>query len=329
MFLRKTTIRRPLTHALLLLTTLGLSIGEAAAPKSKTILWRDPGDVSKLDFSSALDFAVNPPAGPFQFDHEDLSGTSTKIYVRDAKGTMWNVKFGAEVKPESFCWRIVRACGYLVEPSFFVAEGKIEKLGKLARPSTKLKEDGRFLDARFQWRTDDYSFVKNGAWLWDRNPFAGTPELNGLKILLMLMSNFDNKDARVGARGGPNTGVFLLKDGTQWFTFTDWGSAMGRWGDHGGQTAWRCDDMKSQSREFVRGVEAKDVLFGFEGHAPHFNDNIRISDVAWLMRTLGRITNDQLRAGLRVSGANAQEQECFTQALRTRIEALRRVAGAL
>ena len=53
-----------------------------------------------------------------------------------------------------------------------------------------------------------------------------------------------------------------------------------------------------------------------------------MSDVAWLMQYLGRITDGQLRAALPPSsGASPEETECFTAAIRSRIESLRSVSG--
>ena len=54
--------------------------------------------------------------------------------------------------------------------------------------------------------------------------------------------------------------------------------------------------------------------------------SITVEDVRWLCRYLGRITDDQLRTALRVSGATAEEVESFTTSLRSRIDQLRRVA---
>jgi hypothetical protein len=47
--------------------------------------------------------------------------------------------------------------------------------------------------------------------------------------------------------------------------------------------------------------------------------------VRWLYRYLARVTDEQLRAGLRASGATTEEIECFTRAIRERINQLRRV----
>ena len=45
------------------------------------------------------------------------------------------------------------------------------------------------------------------SWAWNDNPFLGSRELQGLKILIMLLSNWDTKDRRDVARGS-NTAIF-------------------------------------------------------------------------------------------------------------------------
>ena len=67
---------------------------------------------------------------------------------------------------------------------------------------------GLFCDARFE--LDEPGVVKHfdeHSWAWNDNPFVGTRELNGLKIVMMLLSNWDNKDVRDVARGS-NTAIF-------------------------------------------------------------------------------------------------------------------------
>jgi hypothetical protein len=290
---------------------------------SRPVIWRDPGPIEKMDFAGSMGYAVTAPRAPFQFEHEDKTGTQPKLFVRDAAGAHWNVKFGYEVKPESFCWRLVHATGYFAEPSFFVARGRIEGLQPLTRKSDWLGADGTFRDARFQWRDPGIRYLPGHAWSWDRNPFLHSKQLNGLKILIMLFSNYDNKDSRVGERGGPNTAVFETADGQRWYAFTDWGAGFGRWGNLSGQSNWRCADYTAQSAEFVLGVRKDRIRFGYVGHIPGFSAGITRADVAWLLRYLGRVSDDELRAGLRASGATPDEEQCFAHALKLRIEALR------
>jgi hypothetical protein len=74
-------------------------------------------------------------------------------------------------------------------------------------------------------------------------------------------------------------------------------------------------------------VNGGHIVFGYEGgHEADFQNDIRTRDVAWFMKYLGQITDDQLGAALQAAGATAAEKGCFTKALRSRIEALRAVA---
>ena len=43
------------------------------------------------------------------------------------------------------------------------------------------------------------------------------------------------------------------------------------------------------------------------------------SDMKWLLQYIGRISDDQIRVGLKASGATQEESQCFTKALRDRI----------
>jgi hypothetical protein len=272
---------------------------------------------------------VAPPKAPYTFVREDPSGTQPKLFVRDAAGATWNVKFGFEVHTESFCWRIVRACGYFAEPSFFVAEGKIDRYRPLKRPTTDIQPDGSFKAARFQHRDPAVKFVANGAWRWDRPLFAGTKELSGLKVLIMLFSNWDNKDARVG-KGGPNTGEFR-RGKERIAAFTDWGSGMGRWGSEPGTNSnWNCADFSAQTPQFLLKIDQKEVIFGWKGAIiDGFSTGIPPEHVAWLMNSLGKIPDEHLRAWLKSAGGSDPDVDCFARALRARIEQLRGVPAHL
>jgi hypothetical protein len=280
-------------------------------------LWQDP---------ASLPAPAPPPRAPFTFLREDPSGTQPKFFVRDAAGATWNVKFGYEVKNESFCWRIVRACGYLAEPSYFVAQGYVQDWKPLRRHSDSVTTDGHFTAARFQYRDRNVEFVKSRNWRWDRPPLAGTKELSGLKILIMLFSNWDNKDGRVG-KGGPNTGVFRVGQETI-YAFTDWGSGMGRWGAKPGTaTNWRCADFAQQTAAFVKGTVQGRVVFGWEGVINEgFNDNISPAHVAWFLQYLGKIADADIHSALVDAGASGPEADCFTLALRARISQLQDIA---
>jgi hypothetical protein len=286
-----------------------------AGAASGQTLWQEPKPSN-----------VAPPKPPYTFLREDPSGTQPKLFVRDAAGATWNVKFGYEVHNESFCWRIVQACGYFAEPSFYVAEGRFEGFRPLKRRNDAVKPDGHFTAARFQFRDPELKFLKDRNWRWDSPPFAGTKELSGLKVLIMLFSNWDNKDGRVG-RGGPNTGEFEVK-GKRIAAFTDWGSGMGKWGAAAGSNSnWNCADFTAQTPLFVTKKEQNHVFFGWEGAINDGFRSIPAPHIAWLLTWLGGIPDTQWREFLTQAGGAESDVDCFAKALATRVQQLRDAAA--
>jgi hypothetical protein len=289
------------------------------------ILWRDPGDVARIDFMKPAGSAPAPVA-PFQFIEEDAAGTSAKVLVRDANGKVWRIKGGPEARAEAFVTRLVSALGYFAETTVFMANGRIQAVpNSLGRASYFVNRDGSFTWASLEYRDSHARFLPKLVWRWQDNPFAGSHELNGLKILMMLVSNWDNKDARDNHRGS-NTGV-LDVNGEHVYFVTDWGQSLGAWGGLWGRSNWNCADYEKQTPSLVVRVAGDRVVFGYHGqHSADFWRDIKVSDVQWLMTRLGAVTDAQIRSGFLASGATPEEEACFSRALRKRIERLREVA---
>ncbi|MBO0858269.1 MAG: hypothetical protein J2P21_07375 [Chloracidobacterium sp.] len=307
--------------------------GKAAkAPKvGQPVIWSDPGAVEKLDFVGGIGGRGNAPKPPFTFIDESMSGSNPKVRVLDANGVKWVAKFGPEVNAETFATRLAWAAGYYVEPDYFLPNGKIEKVGSLTRARKFVRQDGSFTAARFE-RHHDKGVKKledEESWDWMKNPFIGTKELNGLKVIMMLVSNWDNKDVRDVSRGS-NTAIYRTKTGLGMedrYLISDWGGSMGKWGGLITREKWDCNGFHVQTKDFVKGVKGDQVEFGYSGqHTAGFKDGIRVTDVKWVSQYLGRITDDQLRMGLQASGASSQEVACFTQSVRDRINQLLKVA---
>jgi hypothetical protein len=295
-------------------------------------LWRDPGWVERLDFAGGYGGRDGAPVPPFRFVEEHIAGSSPCMSVRDARARVWRIKWGDEVQSETFTSRVAWAAGYHVEANYYVPEGSIEGAKDLTRAKDCVGEDCRFRPARFE--LDEPGVLKlfdEHGWSWDDNPFVGTHELAGLKIVIRLTSNWDNKDVRDVARGS-NTAVFQhrLPDGRleARYLIIDWGASMGRWAPVGFREKWNCEAFEAQTPEFVMGVgEDGTVKWGYLGQRTEdATEGITVEDVRWLYQYVGRITDAQLRDGLRAAGATPEETERFTRALRERINQLGRVA---
>ena len=302
---------------------------------SAHVLWRDPGAVSRLDLRHGPGGPAGAPAPPFRFLEEHLTGTQPCVSVRDARGRRWRVKWGGEVRSENFAVRLVWACGYFAETTYFLASGRIEGAPPLQRARECIGEDCGFADARFE--LDDPAVRKlfeEHSWAWNDNPFVGTRELQGLKILVMLLSDWDTKDRRDVARGS-NTAIFEHRVG-RWrreahYLISDWGGSMGRWGSNIVTRAnWDPDGFAAQTPDFVVAVDEGAVRFGYAGQrTADVAAGISVEDVRWLYERIGPLTDEQLRSGLTASGASESESEAFTKAIRDRIVQLGRAGGAI
>jgi hypothetical protein len=302
---------------------------------ARHVLWRDPGLVERLDLISGPGGRNCIPVPPYRFLEEHVTGSQPCVSVTDGRGRRWRVKWGQEVRCETFAVRLAWACGYFAEITHFVPSGRIDGVGPLARAAESVDASGAFVDARFE--LDDPAVEKlfeEHSWSWTDNPFAGTRELAGLKVLLMLISNWDNKDQRDVARGS-NTAIYVTR-ASRWrreaqYLIVDWGGSMGRWGRAVvTRGRWDPEGFAAQTPQFVTGVAGGGfVQFGYTGQRTgDARANIRVEDVAWLCRYLGRVTDAQLRAALHASGATDEEAASFTRSLRARIDQLIIVAAS-
>src|SRR6476620_3061275 len=93
---------------------------------SRHVIWRDPGDIAALDLVNGPGGSSGAPRPPFHFVEEHASGSQPCVSVRDAADRRWRVKWGNEVRSENFAVRLVWACGYFAETTYFVEDGAIE-----------------------------------------------------------------------------------------------------------------------------------------------------------------------------------------------------------
>jgi hypothetical protein len=306
--------------------------GDAPLQSRTAVIWRDPGPVENRDLAAGPGGRDGAPAPPFRFVEEHLAGTFPCVSVRDARGRLWRAKWGDEVHTETFATRFAWAAGYFVEANYFVPAGRIEGVGSLQKARASVEPSGEFRNARFE--LDEPQVVKHfdeHSWAWNDNPFVGRRELNGLKVVMMLLSNWDNKDVRDVARGS-NTAIFEHRVAGRTlearYLIIDWGAALGTWGSNVlSRGRWDVDAFTAQSEQFILGVEADNVRWGYKGQrTADAAEGITTADVRWLHGIVGRITDEQLEAGLRASGGTETEIAGFTKALRLRLNQIANIA---
>jgi len=165
----------------------------------------------------------------------------------------------------------------------------------------------------------------NETWSWNQNPFVGSAELGGLKILIMLTSNWDTKDARDGV-GNSNTAIIHSDSKTQ-YAVTDWGATFGRYGGFFHRNRWDWGGYRRQTASFVKMAKDGTLDWGYKGkHNQDITTGVGVAEVIWLDRYLSRITDEDLTAGFAASGAAQPVAREYTRLMRERIVQLQHVA---
>jgi hypothetical protein len=179
---------------------------------------------------------------------------------------------------------------------------------------------------------------KGSTWSWHDNPFKDTRELNGLKVLMILLNNFDarSENNRVIHVGGPRRREAR-------YYVTDLGATLGRAGGLGG-TRTKNDLSDFLSTKFVRGVDDRDGVVEFDydtrprgfGHfsvlyPPYYRGEVNkekamrgipIAHARWIGSLLNQLSDEQLHEAFSVAGYSEGVRESYVAALRERINQL-------
>jgi hypothetical protein len=288
------------------------------SPDGRPTLWSDPTDIESRDLFYGIGGSEGAPDanGKFTFVKRVSSGTSEKIHVDDDKGRKWTVKFGPEARPETTATRLVWAAGYHVDQDYFVKRAHIEGRGGF-----------NVWDVRFERRDDGYK--EEGLWPWASSPFNGTKELQGLKVLMALMNNWDlktdnNKIVRPDKKSGGD------RD-TRVYYIADLGGTLGKTGTiisklpfFGNAPAGTKGDSTGYSGQpFIDGVSNGQVRFHYEGKDPKVLEGISVENARWMGNLLGRLSDKQLSDAFRAGGFTDAEITVYVRATRDRINQLK------
>ena len=291
----------------------------APAQTGTPIMWRDPGDVASKNLKFGIGSKEGQPKPPFQFEKEDNSGSNPKIKVIDANGVRWNIKFDEEVHAEVACSRIVWACGYMVEESYFVQSGKVHGVKNLDR-AKKFLRDGSFTNGMFEKRPNNIA-RRGKHWKWDNNLFNGKRELYGLAMLAFLLNNWDAKPDNNNVLGMHD------HDGSvkEWYVVADWGGTLGKTGRIF-NSKWDVDDYAQQA--FLESTSATAVRFHYSGkpYTGSLGGSLRSvprEHVRWFAGIIGQLTDYQIGDAFRAAGATQEEVKGFTKVIRNRIYELK------
>jgi len=288
------------------------SVAEAQRPKriprGIPVLWNAPGDIQSRNlFLGPGGAGMQPDLSSITFLEEQKGGYSgTKYRIRDGAGREWVAKIGKEAQSEVAAVRLLWAAGYETEINHLV-------------PRLTIPGKGTFEDVRLEARPANEKRLDE--WKWEQNPFVGRREFQGLKIMMLLLENWDIKDSN-------NEVIQVKATGRLRYVVSDLGATFGKTG--GLPILWTITRSRNnpedyEKAKFVEGVEGNLVKFRYKGKMRGIFDDITVAQARWLGGWLSRLSKRQIRDAFRAANYSAEEMDTLTEAVRDRIEQLRTV----
>ncbi len=279
-------------------------------PQGTPILWREPANIEARDLLLGPGGEkMKPDLSRITFIKEETGGYSKKYRVKDAKGRVWVAKIGKEAQSETAAVRLVWAVGYVSEINYLV-------------PRVTIEGKGTFENVRFEARPENVE--RFDEWKWTENPFGGKRELQGLKILMALMENWDLKDDN-------NRILVVRNDGRNELQYivSDLGTTFGKTGGQKSPIAF-IKSIKGSRNEpddfvndkFIDSVEGTRLLLDYSGKNSDLMRDITIADAKWIGGWLSRLDDRQLQDAFRAANYSPEEVRMLAGAVRKRIQEL-------
>ena len=296
----------------LALVLIGSSLPVSAQHKGKDkkkeysgspVFWHEPTDITSRNLLiGAGGDEMKPDLSRVTFIDKKEGGYSTKYRVKDAAGNEWIAKLGKEAQPDTAANRLLWALGYETEIAYLV-------------PKLTIEGKGNFENVRLEARPSDVKRIGN--WKWEDNPFKGTPQFQGLKILMVMINNWDMKDDNneILAERGATTGEGELR-----YIISDLGGSFGKTGGFISRSRNKPSDYVKA--DFIEKVKGDTIDFNYGGKNKKLFENITVTDARWLSNWLGQLTDEQIKDAFRAANYSAADVDSLTAAFKERITTL-------
>ena len=286
------------------------NVSKAKEESQWAAVWHDTGDVSTLNLFYGVGGKEHAPDpnGKFTFVKEDMNGTSPKFDVHDENGVEWKVKVGEEPQAETAASRLLWAAGYFVDEDYYLANFKVSGLPKLHRGQQWVSADGMVHGARLERHLVGVKKLEN--WDWFNNQCGPAMELNGLKVMMALLNNWDLKTL--------NNSVEEI-EGEQRCVVTDAGATFGKTG--GIISRSKSEPKDYAHSKFIEKATPSYVEFvgmGKENVAKH----IPRPDANGLGQRLALLSVEQIHDSFRAAGYTPEQVDVYTKAVQNRIAQL-------
>jgi hypothetical protein len=284
---------------------LVLALAAAVFPQ-QNVLW-EPVNIARRNlFLGPGGSAMRPNLRRVTFIKKETSGNNLKYRIRDASGRVWIAKIADESQPETAAVRLLWGIGYKSEINYLV-------------PVIRIPGKGTFRNVRLEARPANVKRLGN--WYWEENPFVGTNELQGLKIMMALVNNWDLK--------ATNNEIFGVGS-ERHYVISDLGSSFGKLAvsskpllNRIGRSVNRPDHYIDS--KFIKGRTPEGFLdFAYKGNKAGLLDNVTVEHGQWLAALLSQLSDRQISDAFRAARYSPSQVRALTRAVRSRINELSR-----
>ena len=266
---------------------------KSSLPAGKPVLWEQVNIADRDLYNGPGGDAMQPDLSKVEFIEEDTSGHNKKYRIRDAKGMEWVAKLGTEAQPETAAVRILYGLGYKTEINYLV-------------PSITIPTKGTFTNVRLEARPKNARRLDQ--WAWKDNPFVGSNELQGLKIMMVFFTNWDlldmqNKVVRVRTDYGVEDQYII----------SDLGATFGRLGNNNLPFFFRLGRQTNKPEAweqagFIKDVKDNKLVFDFTGgKSRDILNDVTITNGRWLADLLGQLTEKQIDDAFRAANYTPEQ----------------------
>lgn len=248
--------------------------------------------------------AMMPNLRKITFIKEEKGGHNKKYRIKDGSGKTWVAKLGREAQPETAAVRLLWALGYKTEINYLV-------------PTLTIPTKGTYQNVRLEARPDNIERLDE--WQWKDNPFIGSKELQGLKIMMVFFNNWDVLDLQNK----------VIQNGSQHqYIISDLGATFGKLGNNNLFMIYRLgrktnNPKKYMNSSFIDEVENGEVDLAYKGKNRDLFENISIEDARWLSNLLSQLSDKQIEDAFRAANYSGENLEMFKQGVKNRIAELK------
>lgn len=280
-----------------------------AFKNGKAVMWESVKISDRDLYDGPGGDRMRPDLRRIEFLKEEKGGHNKKYRIKDASGRVWVAKLGREARAETAAVRLLWGLGYKTEINYLV-------------PTLTIPGKGTFRNVRLEARPANVE--RGDEWKWKSNPFVGTKELKGLRMMMVFMTNWDVLDLQ---------NKVLEVEGEQHYVVSDLGSTFGRLGNNNFPIIYRLGRKVGSPKHyaktsFVKSVKNGEVRLAYKGKNRSLFKGFTTEDARWLASLLGRLSDKQIADAFRAANFSNDEVAVYTRSVRRKIIELQNAAGA-